>query len=223
MRTPLFQLQVVLDAFERKKVLTKDELLKETGCSAMTIWRLLRQHGYFTSYNDNARHYTLVGIPQFNEQGLWAFRKVRFSKWGSLTKTIVEMVQGSSSGLTAEQLQQLLTVKNVKPLLTRLIETKSLTRDRIEGRFVYFPLQSDARGKQHKRRKQESEETKASRSLPPLEHIVALLVQIIQRPHSTPRQWARRLAQQRIRMGTDEIQTVLAHYHIDPKKGLLKS
>ena len=223
MRTPLFELQDVLKAFQRKKVLTKEELLREAGCSTMTAWRLLRQHGYFTSYNANARYYTLADIPQFDEEGLWAYRGSRFSKWGSLTKTILGLVQVSSAGLTAEQLQQTLKVRNLKPLLTRLMEKKSLARERIAGRFVYFPLQKKPRAKQQSQRGKDAEAAIAERRLPPLEQIIALLVEIIQRPKSTPRQWARRLARQRIRLGPDDIQAVLTHYGIDPKKGLLKS
>jgi hypothetical protein len=223
MRTPLFQLQDILNAFQGRKVLTKKQLLKVTGCSTMTAWRLLHQHGYFTSYNNNARHYTLIGIPQFDEHGLWTYRHVRFSKWGSLTKTVIGLVQGSSSGLTAEQLQQLLKVRNVKPLLSRLIDRKSLTRERIGGRFVYFSLQQNARTKQHQQRNKETEKATADRALPALDQIIALLVEIIRRPRNTPRQWARRLIRQGIRIGTGDIQAVLAHYGIDPKKGLWKS
>ena len=223
MRTPIFHLQHILDAFKRKKVLTKEELLKVTGCSTMTAWRLLSQHGYYTSYNDNARHYTIAGIPQFDEHGLWNYRKARFSKWGSLTKTIIGLVQESPAGLTAEQLQQVLKLKNVKPHLTRLIEKKSLAREKMEGRFVYFSLPPASGRKQQKQREKETEQARSIQALPPLEQIVALLVEIIRRPQNTPRQWARRLARQGVRMATGDIQAVLDHYQMDPKKGLLKS
>ena len=223
MRTPIFHLQHILDAFERKKVLTKEELLKAAGCSTMTAWRLLSQHGYFTSYNDNARHYTIAGIPKFDEHGLWTYGKARFSKWGALTKTIIGLVQESPAGLTAEQLQQLLKLKNVKPNLTRLIEKKSLAREKIEGRFIYFSLPDASARKQQKQRKKEIEQARTTQVLPPLEHIIALLVEIIRRPQNTPRQWGRRLTRQGVRIATADIQAVLDHYQIDPKKGLLKS
>ena len=140
LRTPLFELQDVLNAFRRQKVVTKQELLQNTGCSTMTAWRLLRQHGDFTSDNENSRYDTIVGIPQFDEHGLWVYRNARFSKWGTLTKTII-----------------------------------------------------------------------------------ALLVEIIRRPQNTPRQGARRLTQEGIYLGTDDIETVRDHYGIDLKKGPLKS
>ena len=223
MRTAVFQLQDILKAFQRKKVLTKKELLEQAGCSSMTAWRLLRRHGYFTSYNDNARYYTIVGIPQFDTHGLWAYWGTRFSKWGSLTKTIVGVIQDSAAGLTAEQLQRLLNVRNAKPLLSRLVAQGQITREKIDGPFVYFSLGQRHREKQQQHRRKEANQAMAERRLPSLEQIIALLVEIIRRPQDTSRQWARRLARRGVRIATDDIQAVLAHYGIDLKKGLSKS
>jgi len=223
MRTPIFHLQNVLDAFKKKKVLTKDELLKVTGCSNMTAWRLLSQHGYFTSYNDNAIYFTIEGIPKFDEHGLWNHGKARFSKRGPLTETIVGLVQESPDGLTAAQLQQLLKLENVKPTLTRLFQKDSLARENIHGRFIYFALSDAAGKKQRKQRKKAIQRESAKRQLPPLEQIIALLVEIIRKPQNSPRQWARQLSRKGVRIGVTDIQTVLDHYQIDPKKGLLKS
>lgn len=220
MRTPIFELQDLLLAFHKKKVLTKEELLRATGSSAMTVWRLLRRHGYHTSYNDNARHYTLAGVPQFDPRGLWSFGRYRFSKWGSLTRTVVGVIAESSAGMTADQLSRLLGVKNIKPLLTRLTQGKFLTRERIEGRFVYFTLRKNPQRRQRRQRVQETQEVRAARVLPPLEDIIALLVEIIQRPSDTPRQWARRLARRGVRLRTVDIDAILDHYGVDLKKGL---
>ena len=219
-RTPVFHLQKILDAFERQKVLTKQDILKAAGCSTMTAWRLLSRHGYYTSYNDNARHYTLSDIPKFDKHGLWSYRHVRFSKWGSLTNTVVGLVEESPGGMTANDLERLLD-KNVKPILRGLIERGALTREASGARFVYFSSQGAAQ--QRTQREKQSKIAKATRSLPPLEQIVALLVEIIQRPRNTPREWARRLTRQGVRLSTDDIQAVLDHYQIDAKKGLLKS
>lgn len=223
MTSRVFDLQDVLSVFQRNKVLTKPELLDKIGCSSMTIWRLLDKHGYLTSYNDNARHYTLADIPQFDEDGLWAFRKARFSKWGSLTNTIVGIVRQSPSGLTAEQLEELLEVRHVQPHLSRLFQRGSLTRERIEGCSVYFAHEPTERTMQKDRRKAEVKSTLVARQLPPLDHIVALLVEIIRRPQGTPQQWARRLKQHGVSIGTGDIKAVLAHYEIDLKKGLSTS
>jgi hypothetical protein len=114
-------------------------------------------------------------------------------------------------------------VTNVKPLLSRLSQQQSLTREKVGGRFVYFSPQQNAHAKQHRQRKTDTEQVTADRGLPPLDQIIALLVEMIRRPRNTPRQWARRLSRQGIRIGTGDIQVVLAHYGIEPKKGLSKS
>ncbi len=223
MRTPLFQLEDVLKAFGKKKVLTIEQLLQGVGCSKMTAWRLLRKQGYLTSYSHNARYYTIEGIPQFDEDGLWEYRKICFSKWGALTDTVLALVHNSKAGLTAEQLQQRLQVKNLKPALCRLVDQKRLKREKIKNHFVYFPLQATSHKKQQKQRKQESLLRQSTSNLPPVEHIVSLLVEIIGHPKNRPRQWSRRLARQGIRITPKQIQGVLDHYEIDPKKGLFIS
>jgi hypothetical protein len=223
MKTHRVQLQDILDAFERKKILTKKEILQAAGCSTMTAWRLLRSHGYLTSYNDNARHYTLANIPRFDEHGLWEYQKVRFSKWGSLTKTIVALIDNSASGMTPAELEQRMHVRNVKPTLSRLIQRQSVTRETIHGRSVYLSLADRRRAKQQQQREKENRDRQPAHSLPPLEHIIAVLVEMIQRPRRTPSQWARQLRRQGVRMGTDDIRAVMDHYGIDLKKGLLNS
>ncbi len=221
MRTPLFQLKDLLDVFRQKKVLTKRELLQGAGCSSMTAWRLLSKHGYYTSYNCNARYYTLADTPQFDDHGLWTYRKIRFSKWGSLTETIVALVGNSEAGMAPEQLQQQLHLKNVRPALSKLIQQDRLTREEISGHSVFFPLQKTSRQQQRKRRIELIVES--APALPPLEHILALLVEMIQRPRNSPRQWARRLGRQGIRLPAKDIRVILNHYSIDLKKGLFTS
>lgn len=220
MRPPLVKVQQVLQLFHDKKVLTQHELRKATGCSTATLWRWLKRHGGITSYNDHARHYTLTGIPRFDEHGLWDYRQGRFSKWGSLTKTIVGLIDESPAGFNADQLQQLLHLKNVKPVLTRLIQQRRLTREKSDGRFVYFAVRQTPQRRQKRQRNQQLQRTPAVTPLPPLDQIVALLVEIIQRPRETAHQWSRRLARRGVRLGTPNIQAVLDHYGIDLKKGL---
>jgi len=220
MKTPTFEPQRLLDAFEKKNILHTTELLKIAGCSSTTAWRLLTQVGYLTSYNHNARYYTLASIPQFDALGLWHYRKARFSKWGSLANTLVGLVQESSAGLTANQLQQLLYLKNVKPHLTRLIQKQQIQRHKIDACFVYFAVSDSVREKQQQQRIQDAKETRSVLHLPPPEHIVALLVEIITRPENTRQQWIRHLARRGVRLAIKDIQAVFEHYQIDLKKGV---
>ena len=107
MRPTTFSEEAVLKPFYKHKVLSKEQHLDLCGCSAMTAWRVLHGHGYLSSYNFNAKYYTLAEIPKFDEHGLWAYRKIRFSRHGALPNTLRQLASESSSGMTAEELERL--------------------------------------------------------------------------------------------------------------------
>jgi len=222
MRTPQFTLEDVLKSFALKKVLSKAELLQACGCSPMTAWRLLHKEGYFTSYNYNAKYYTLATIPQFDDDGLWAYQDIRFSKWGTLPQTMVVLIERSPGGMTAHELAELLHVRNVRPLLTQLTLKQRLWREALGGAFVYLAVEQSQHGQQLQRRA-EGVLRPPLLPLPEPQQIIALLVEMIRHPQQTPRQWARRLVRRNIRLGTQDIRTVMEHYHLAAKKGLLSS
>jgi len=185
----------------------------------MTAWRLLRKEGYCTSYNQNAMYYTLASVPQFDDHGLWAYQDVRFSKWGTLPQTVVAVIERSPAGMTALELAEILQVRNVKPLLTQLILKQGLRREAVGGSFVYLAVEQSRHQQQLKRRTEGVRPP--SPPLPELQQIIALLVEMIQHPQQTPRQWARRLRRRNIRLGAQDIRAVMEHYQLTVKKGLL--
>jgi len=185
----------------------------------MTLWRILHKEGYCTSYNYNAGYYTLAAIAQFDDYGLWAYRDVRFSQWGALPKAIVGIVEQSLQGMTAQELEVLLHVPNVKPLLSKLIHNGRLKREPLKGSFVYLPTDTDKYEQQLRHR---LDATKPPQ-MPEPQRIIALLVEMIRHPEQTPRQWARRLARQNICLGVQDIRAVIEHYHLTVKKTLLNS
>jgi hypothetical protein len=216
MRTPQFTPNDVIKSFARKEVLSKAELLQEHGWSPITVWRLLRQVGYLTSYNYNAKYYTLATIPQFDDYGLWAYQDIRFSKWRTLPETIVAVVERSSAGMTAHELAELLHVRNAKPLLTQLILKQRLWREVVDRPFVYLAVEQSQREQQLQRRAEQA----SVRLLPEPQQVIALLVEMIRHPQQTPRQWAEHLVRHDIRLETEDIRAVMEHYHLTVKKGL---
>ncbi len=223
MKTARFTASDLLKPFSRKLVLTQAELLQACGCSAMTAWRILRQQGYLTSYNHNAKYHTLSRMAQFDEQGLWAYRDIRFSKWGTLPDTIVAQIELSVSGMTVRELQERLHIKNVKPTLTHLIRRDRVQRARIAGTTVHFLGEPLRHQQQLQQREAEAATKRLAQPLPDPQHVIALLVEIIRHPQQTPRQWARRLKRQGTRLKIAKIQAVLDHYQLSLKKGLWSS
>jgi hypothetical protein len=219
MKTPQFTLNDLCRSFAHKTVLSKSELLEEYGCSPMTLWRRLREVGYLTSYNYNSRYYTLATIPQFDDHGLWAYRDICFSKWGKLPETIVSVIERSPEGMTSQELVALLRVRNAKPLLTGLTVKQRLGRESLGRSFVYLAVEESRHDQQLRRRIEQA----AVRRLPEPQQVMALLVEMIRHPRQTPQQWARRLARSDIRLGTQDINAVMEHYHLSVKKGLLNA
>ena len=217
MRPARFSPDQLLRPFARKKVLARAELLDACGCSAMTAWRILRRHGYVTSYNRNARYCTLAGIAQFDRQGLWEYRGVRFSKWGNLPQTLLGLIDEAPAGRTAGELEEILHLANVKPALSRLAAQGRVERVKVGGAMVYLARRRTRRQQQLRRREAQAAEGRRRRPLPDPQSVIALLVEMIRRPRQTPRQWARRLARQGIRLGARDIAAVIDHYGLSLK------
>ncbi len=215
MRPKKFTEKDIVELFYKEKILTKKQLTQTCGCSNMTAWRILSEHGYITSYNFNAQYYTLTDIPVFDKNGLWSYRKVRFSKYGSLTKTVVAVVFNSRCGLEKNELQQLLGV-NVIPIVSKLYHQGKLYREKVDCIFVYLQTNEDQWRRQLSNRASDIIKDK-HRQLPEPERIIAVLVELIQRVDLQPQQLARRLSRKGMKVTTTEIRSILQHYQLTKK------
>lgn len=151
MRTIAFSQDAIIAPFFDKKILTKAELLNLTGCSNMTLFRRLSEHGYYTSYNFNSQYYTIAEVAKFDRKGLWEYHDVRFSKHGTLKATIRHLVSASEMGYSANDLAQLLGVR-VASLLLPLTNDGLIVRENFGGWF-YFSVDPRQREQQINRRR----------------------------------------------------------------------
>lgn len=126
--------------FRENVVMTIAELAAVSLYSTITVRRRLKEWGAHTSYNCNGRYYVLPEIPTFNVHGLWNYGEVRFSKFGTLTATAVQLVNASVSGLSAAELSELLGYQ-MHPVLSRLTQQGALQRVRDGGSHIYFSTQ----------------------------------------------------------------------------------
>jgi len=194
--------------FRRQKVRTKRELLSEIGCGSMTLYRLLSRAGYFSSYNKNGRFYTLSHIPRFDSLGLWAYRGIRFSQYGTLTETIVALVRGSATGMAAREVTELLGV-NVAPSLSRLSRQRRVGCERYGRNRRYFDIDHRRAGSQ-----KEAWRTAQRSSLPDLSVVVAVLVELIVGTHDSLTGLRGALERKMVRVTDDELNAVFDHYGI---------
>lgn len=217
MRPVKFSPKTLIEVFCQHKVLNKEKMLKLSGCSSMTAWRILSKHGYMTSYNFNATYYTLADIPQFDKYGLWSYRNIRFSRYGSLTDTVTALVSNSTLGLDANELLGLLAV-NVTPTLTKLYGAGKIKREKVCGVFVYLHPEDKERQTQLTKRQTLREKALERMALPEPERIIAVLVELIKRIELKPKQIARRLSAKGIKITSTEIQAIFVNYKLTEKK-----
>src|SRR4030042_1109795 len=85
--------------FRRVSVADLDTLSRTLQTkSRMSIFRRLKDIGYYSSYTHAGGFYTLAHIPQFDEYGLWLHQGIGFSKAGTQKATVLKLVETAPSG-----------------------------------------------------------------------------------------------------------------------------
>src|SRR3972149_449275 len=118
MRTETFRAESLIALFRRRRIATMEQMKAALGKTVdMTVFRKLRELPYSSSYSHRGRFYTLEGLAKFDERGLWMYRGVQFSRFGSLIDTVEQFVTRSDRGFLALELGAELQVQTKEPLL----------------------------------------------------------------------------------------------------------
>jgi len=137
MRPELFHAADIAALLRRQKVATLTDLKQALGTDvAVTVFRKLKTLVYRTSYSHRGRYYTLDEVARFDERGLWAFKSILFSKFGTLLSTAEAFVKSSEKGCFAGELESALGV-GVKDALLKLVRRGSVAREEVSGRYLY--------------------------------------------------------------------------------------
>jgi len=148
---------IVRTLLESQQVATLEDLKEALGTSGtMTVFRQLKALGYRSSYSHRGKYYTLQEIPDFDEQGLWRWHSVWFSRYGNLVETARTFVEEADRGFTASELESLLHVESKRALL-HLYRTHRVARDRIGGVYVYLAKERGQQCHQKLRRQEHAD------------------------------------------------------------------
>lgn len=149
-----FLAETVRAFLHRARVATLDDLKEALGTTGtMTVFRKLRALGYLSSYSHRGKYYTLRDLPEFDEQGLWGWHAVWFSRYGNLVETAREFVEAAAAGFTAAELETILHVECKRALL-KLVRDDRLARERLGGAYVYLAQHAGQRRQQRLRRQE---------------------------------------------------------------------
>jgi len=148
MTTPRIALQNIGRFIETHKIVTMEELKKGLGPIAeRTLYRKLKLLSYRTSYTHGGSYFTLRDIAKFNEEGLWCFDSVWFSRCGTLLATLEAWVNHADKGFYAKELEIALHV-SVKETLLRLVKDDRIRREKVAGLYLYCSPKAAERKRQ---------------------------------------------------------------------------
>jgi hypothetical protein len=127
----------LLDVFRHQLVATLPELKAALGTGVdLTVFRKLAALDYTTSYSHRGAYYTLNSIARYDAQGLWSYRDVHFSRFGTLLDTAAELTTRAPAGYFTEELEALVHVP-AKDALRQLVERGRLQRRPCPDRYLY--------------------------------------------------------------------------------------
>jgi hypothetical protein len=196
-----------------KKVITIDVLASLLNSSIKTARRRLKLWEAYTSYNENGRFYTLPSIPEFDANGLWAYRSIRFSKYGNLRQTAINLIKLSKAGLDAAELNDLLGIC-VRSFLSALQKHADIRREKIQGRFVYF----SAVDKEYIEQKSIRVSMTRITQLPRDTEAILILVETIRNPHLSVEALSVKLRESNYVITPESISKLFAYHGLTVKK-----
>lgn len=207
--------QKAIKIFKKNKVMTLNQLSELLNCSKRTVQRRLAKWSTYTSYNHNGRYYILKNIPNFDENGLWSYKGICFSKNGNLKESIFALVNNSRSGLTVLETGGIIGL----PLSSFMSQDRNiykLRKEKIGSQFVYFSSDETIYNQQKQKRQEHQKLIQLTR-LPSDAESVIILVELIKHPHMIDEQLAESLNRQGHQIKSETIRNLLEYHGLEKK------
>jgi len=196
-----------------RMVFTLEEVAESIGRTIHTARRRLKTWGACRSYNKNGRYYTLPEVPEFDADGMWRWKEIFFSRYGSLSKTLVTLICRAEAGLDAAEIQAILKL-DPRSFLSGFADHPQLHREKTGDRFVYYSAEISVRSQQQQhRRKQIANAGKLTDA-----EAVAILVEKIKHPALSDKALSRRLIAQNLHVEPEMIGAFFTNHNLAVKK-----
>jgi hypothetical protein len=76
-------------------------------------------------------------VAYFDENGLWHYENIFFSKYGNLRNTVIHLINNSSSGLSGKEIGDLVRLP-VRSFLHHFRNLSGIQREKRGGVYIYF-------------------------------------------------------------------------------------
>ncbi len=187
--------------------------------SRMSVFRRLREIGYFTSYTHTGRYYTLADIPEFDAYDLWRYETIGFSRYGTLKATLAHRVESEEAGCTHGELEALLRLRVYNSLLL-LVRAGKVRRKAIGGTYVYVSIDEERAVKQLDARLQQEVQAIRPSRLPSEEVVQLVLVEALHASARLPAPSvvAARLTVRGENVSGEQVKRVYEHFGLEAGK-----
>lgn len=186
--------------------------------SRRSLFRDLSALGYLASYSHAGRYYTLLNIPSFDDQGLWHWREIGFSRHGRLKATVQHLVEVAEEGATQRELQGRLRVR-VHNTLLELVRHQRLGRQPFEGQYLYVSA-DQARASGQLTQRWHMADAARKRPLSP-STVIEVLFEVIQsnKARGNPATIAARLNAREVAVTVEQVEELFHRHGIEKKTG----
>ena len=179
-----------------------------------SLFRDLKKLDLISSYTHTGQYHALRRLAKFDENGLWFFQDVGFSRYGTLKRSLVHVITHSPAGMTHREMRKLFRVDVQKPL-TDLVSTNAVARQLLPSRIHVYLSADETSVSQWERRLAIGD--KALEVGLPAESIrIEILVEVIRAPERSldEKVLGPVLRQRGVLVKDEEVRYVLAYYDI---------
>ena len=184
------------------------------GRARSSLFRDLKKLDVISSYTHTGQYHALTRFAKFDEDGLWFFQDVGFSRHGTLKRSLAHVIAHSQAGMTHREMRRLFRVEVQKPL-TDLVSTNAVARQLLPSRIHVYPSADETSVVQLERRLAIGD--KALDIALPVESIrIEILVEVIRVPGRTldEKVLGPLLRERGVLVKDEEVRYVLAYYDI---------
>jgi uncharacterized protein YqgV (UPF0045/DUF77 family) len=132
------RLETIERIIRENQIQSFETILGKVDCSSITLRRDIKAIAGITSYTHRGKYITLADIPVFNENGIWFYKKVGFTKLKNSLDLIVSIINNAKEAITTkEEIEDILRIKISKQIQILLSQNR-LHRVKLGAKYCYL-------------------------------------------------------------------------------------
>lgn len=212
----------IIKFLDKKKVTTKDEIMKKMNCSSSAVAQALRiGPEYLSSYTDNRRYYALVSNLDFDENDCCFLKGAGFRKKGTLKNSILDEINNSDAGIRSSEIDDILG-KVGRDVLARLHVAKKISSQKFGKVRYYFNIDHEVRISQLVEREKLYKIECDQENIVNHETVLAIVGVCIRTSNLSAKQVLKKLKRMSFSITLDEVNKIMELYELEKSTKTVK-